>query len=195
MSAVEIRRGHAIDLIESVEEIHLLATDPPYAFGGAGGEHELSATVAVALREAAHRVVRGGWAVVFSAASWRSTYYMIEAVRGVLDPVRFGTWVKPRARSKVRTTGWAWASVNVIVLRRGPKSDYGSPVEMLDYIEAAPITNGRRAELPESVARWAVTPFVVGGGVMLDPFAGSGALCKAAADYGMHAIGFEREES
>jgi hypothetical protein len=43
------------------------------------------------------------------------------------------------------------------------------------------------------VARWAIEPFAIPGGDMLDPFAGSGALCRAAAAAGMHATGFEQE--
>lgn len=172
-------------------KIDLLITDPPYAFGGSGDEHEISATVAVTLREAATRMNRGAWAVVFCASSWRSTQYMADAMRGILTPVRTGTWVKPQSRSKVRTPGWAWASVNVLVLRKG-KSEHGCPSELLDWIEAPPVMNGRRAELPAAVADWSVAPFVVPGGLAVDPFAGSGALIDAAERAGMEGIGYER---
>ena len=192
---IELRRGHALDLIEAVDEIDLLCTDPPYAMGGEGAEHAVSATVATVLRESGRRLRRGGWAVVFCASSWRSTAYMVEAVRGVLEPVRFGTWVKPQARTKVRTPGWAWASVNVIVMRRPGKPGIGEPSELLDYISEPPLIVGRRACLPDRVARWAVAPFAVAGGTALDPFAGAGTLCAAASDGGMHAIGFEIEHS
>lgn len=171
--------------------IDLLATDPPYAFGGTGDEHELSATVAVTLREAASRLRVGSWAIIYCASSWRSTQYMVDAVRGILTPVRMGTWVKPASRSKVRTPGWAWASVNVLAFRKG-KAAVGSPADALDWIEAAPVKNGRRAELPGAVAEWSIRPFVVQGGLMVDPFAGSGALLAAAEGLGMETLGFER---
>lgn len=174
------------------EKIDLLVTDPPYAFGGTGEEHELSATVAVALREAAQRMRTGAWAVVFCASSWRSMHYMVDAVRGILVPVRTGRWVKPSARSKVRTPGWAWASVEVIAFRKG-KSAFGMPVSDLDWIEAEPIWDGRRAQLPPAVASWAVRPFVTAGGLAVDPFAGSGALLTASAELGMRTLGFERQ--
>jgi hypothetical protein len=190
-----IRRGHSVDLIADVPSFDLLVTDPPYAMGGQGAEHAVSATVATVLRESAHKLRRGGWAIVFAASSWRSTYYMVESVRGLLEPVRFGTWAKPTSRSKVRTPGWAWASVNVIVMRRPGKNPPGSPVVDLDYIVEPPVMDGRRAQLPPRVARWAVAPFAEPGGLMLDPFAGSGALCRAAADAGMSALGFEIEDS
>ena len=109
MSA-DIRQGHALDLIAAFDgPADLIATDPPYALSGEGAEHALSATVATTLREAAYRLRKGGWAIVFSASSWRSTYYMVESVRGILKPIRIGTWVKPVTKTKVRTPGWAWA--------------------------------------------------------------------------------------
>lgn len=186
-----ILRGHALDLIETAPPLDLIATDPPYAFGGSGGEHALSATVATVLREAARRLKRGHWAVVFAASSWRSVSYMIEAVRGILEPVRLGTWVKPKCRTKVQTAGWSWASVTAIVLRKGPKNAVGVPSPILDHITAEPVMDGRRAQLPAEVADWAVGPFAVQGGTLLDPFAGSGALLDAGTRAGMNGIGYE----
>lgn len=191
-SRVQIIEGDSLDLTQAFDRpIDLLITDPPYAFGGSGGEHALSATVAVVLREAARKMVPGSWAVIFAASSWRSTAYMVEAVRGVLEPVRIGTWTKPESRTKVATSGWKWASVNVIAFRKG-KSRELEASSLLDHICAAPVRNGRRAELPPAVADWAVAPFAVLGGVALDPFAGSGALPAAAERAGMQAFGFER---
>jgi hypothetical protein len=192
---IDIRRGHSLDLIEDFPEYDLLCTDPPYAMGGEGAEHAVSATVATVLRESGKRLRRGGWAVVFAASSWRSTAYMVESVRGVLEPIRFGTWVKPAARTKVRTPGWAWASVNVIVFRRPGKPGIGEPSELLDHITEPPLIVGRRACLPPRVAAWSVAPFAVPGGVALDPFTGTGALLNAASDVGMTSIGFEIEGS
>lgn len=188
----ELREGDALELVLGFEQtIDLLVSDPPYAFGGSGGEHELSATVAVVLREAAAKLRPGSWAVIFAASSWRSTSYMVDAVRGILDPVRIGTWAKPESRTKVATAGWRWASVNAIAFRKGKSRDLEAS-SLLDHITAAPVKNGRRAELPPGVADWAVAPFAVPGGVFLDPFAGSGTLPAAAERAGMQAFGFER---
>ena len=134
--------------------------------------------------------------VVMCAASWRSTAYMVEAVRGIVEPVRIATWCKPAARTKVRTKGWAWASVNVIAFRKGKSlGDEGQhpyhEAPELDHITAPPLTRGRRAELPPQVALWMVRPFAVRDGLMLDPFAGSGALVAAAERCGMRGLGFE----
>lgn len=188
----DIRQGHALDLIAAFGgSADLIVTDPPYALSGEGAEHAISATVACVLRESAYRLRKGGWAVVFAASSWRSTCYMVEAVRGILVPVRIGTWIKPAAKTKVRTPGWAWASVNAVVFRRPGAPGLGNPSPLLDYVIAAPVINGRRAEMPPQVARWAVAPFAVEGGVMLDPFAGSTVLCEAAEQAGMRAVGFD----
>lgn len=189
-----IKRGDALDLI-LLEEPRpaLIATDPPYAFGGSGDEHAISATVAIVLREAAQRLQKGRWMLVMCASSWRSTSYMVESVRGTgLEPVRIATWCKPAARTKVETTGWKWASVNVIAFRKGKAIDDCSASD-LDHITMPPVINGRRAELPAEVAMWMVKPFAVPGAKMIDPFAGSGALVTAARECGMDAVGFEKQ--
>lgn len=187
-----IHRGDALDLMSTIEKVDLIVTDPPYAFGGSGEEHAISATVAIVLREAARKLKPGGWMIIYCASSWRSAMYMAEAVRGIVEPVRFGTWVKPKARSKTRTPGWAWTSVKVIACRNGKSADI-SPSDELDWIMCEPVTKGRRAQLPAEVAMWSVRPFAVPGGTMLDPFAGSGAILKAASECGMNAIGFEKD--
>lgn len=188
-----IFRGDALELITSQNaRLALVATDPPYAFGGSGDEHAISATVAIVLREAAQRLAKGRWMLVMCASSWRSTSYMVEAVRGVVEPVRIATWCKPAARTKVETTGWKWASVNVIAFRKG-KAIGDCPASDLDHITSPPVINGRRAELPREVATWMVKPFAVPGELMLDPFAGSGALVAAASECGMTAIGYEKQ--
>jgi tRNA G10 N-methylase Trm11 len=186
------KTGDSLDLILQETTVpDLIVTDPPYAFGGSGSEHAISATVAVVLREAAQRLAKGRWMLVMCASSWRSTAYMVEAVRGVVEPVRIATWCKPAARTKVETTGWKWASVNVVAFRKGKALD-DCPASDLDHITAAPLTVGRRAELPPEVALWMVKPFAVSGGTLLDPFAGSGAILRAAEACGMHAIGYEK---
>jgi DNA modification methylase len=190
---MNIIRGDSLDLLSMFgEEYDLIATDPPYAFGGSGDEHAISATVAVVLRESAMRLKPGRWMLVMCAASWRSTTYMAEAVRGIVEPVRIATWCKPKARTKVSTSGWLWASVNVIAFRKGKALDPAAS-DILDHITAPPIIKGRRAELPPEVAKWMVSPYSVTGGKFLDPFAGSGALVAAAESCGMDATGYEKQ--
>lgn len=187
-----ILQGDSLELLDAFTETpDLIVTDPPYAFGGSGDEHAISATVAVVLRESGKRLAKGRWMLVMCASSWRSTAYMVEALRGVVDPVRIATWNKPIVRTKTRTTGWQWASVNVIAFRKGKAADK-EPADFLDHILASPITKGRRAQLPPQVADWMVQPFAVEGGLLLDPFAGSGAIIDAAHRAGMRGVGFEK---
>jgi len=190
-----IHAGDALDLIlEFGERPDLIVTDPPYAFGGTGDEHAISATVAVVLREAATRLAKGRWMLVMCASSWRSQAYMVESVRGIVEPVRTLTWCKPVARGKTRTAGPLWASVKVIAFRKG-KAAESEPCDLLDHITAPPVINGRRAELPAAVADWMVRPYAVPAGLLLDPFAGSGAIVAAAERIGMRGVGFERSPS
>lgn len=190
-----INRGDSLELLQlMVDEPDLIVTDPPYAFGGDGEEHAISATVAIVLRESAMRLKKGHWMLVMCASSWRSTAYMVESVRGILEPTRTAHWGKPIARGKTRTTGWQWASVNVLAFRKG-RAVENVPSDILDHIIAPPVINGRRAELPPEVADWMVKPFAIQGGLLLDPFAGSGAILKAGERAGMRTIGFERQET
>lgn len=187
-----IKLGHAVDLLRDCGPLDLVVTDPPYAFTGSGPEHELTASVAIALREAAQKLTTGSWMLVFCAASWRSVNYTIESCRGVLDPVRIGTWVKLNPRSRAVIPGWKWSTVPVIAMRKGPKNrEELKPSQILDHIIAAPETTGRRAKLPDAVCRWAVEPFAIPGGKFLDPFAGSGGLVLAAEQFGMDATGYD----
>ena len=187
---MNLKYGHALDLLSAeTDKFDLVATDPPYAFGGSGSEHALSATVAIVLRECAARLAKDRWMLVMCASSWRSTSYMVEAVRNVLEPVRIGTWCKPAVQTRVSTAGWAWASVNVILFRKGRPET--ASLSLPDWIEADIVKRGRRAELPAAVADWVVAPYAFPGGRMLDPFAGSGALCAAAERCGMQATGYE----
>jgi DNA modification methylase len=170
----------------------LIVTDPPYAFSGQGAEHEMTATVAIVLRESAAFLKPGGWMLVMCASSWRGTAYMVEALRGKLLPVRIATWCKPTAKTKTRTAGWAWASVNVVAFRAGKSDAFTLQSDVLDHITAAPLMNGRRAQLPPEVADWLVAPFAVPDGTLFDPFAGSAEILRAANRVGMNAIGIER---
>ena len=194
-----IIRGNSVDLLQDIphKSIDLIVTDPPYAFGGSGTEHEVSASVAIALREAAYRLKIGHWMLVMCASSWRSIAYMVEATRGILQPVRVATWTKPESKTKVKTAGWNWATVSVVAMRRGPKNGKDVPdgCSLLDHISCPPVTNGRRAELPPEVCDWCVSPFAIPGGQFLDIFAGSGVLVQAAEKAGMIGTGFEIQDS
>jgi DNA modification methylase len=183
--------GDALDLISAFEEVpDIVVTDPPYALRGDGDEHAISATVAIVLREAAKKLKKGGWMLVMCASSWRSQAYMVESVRGIVEPVRTLTWCKPVARTKAKTSGPAFASVQVLAFKKG-KSE-ALPSDQLDHITMPVVTNGRRAELPPEVADWLVRAYGRPGDLLLDPFAGSGAILEAASRAGIRAVGFEK---
>lgn len=187
----ELIKGDALDLISAFDLTpEIIVTDPPYALRGDGDEHAISATVAIVLRESALKLAKGGWMLVMCASSWRSQAYMVESVRGILEPVRTLTWCKPSARTKARTSGPSFASVQVLAFKKG--KSLVEPADILDHITAPPLTVGRRAQLPPEVADWMVTAYGRPGQLLLDPFAGSGAILDAASRAGLKAIGFEK---
>lgn len=102
-------------------------------------------------------------------------------------------WVKPGARPQMGRFGAAaeylvWGSA-------GPMRE-GTDVGCLPgYIEAPPVPTADRehqTQKPEKVMRWAVR-ICPPGGVILDPFAGSGSTGVAALLEGRRFIGIERE--
>lgn len=197
MSKIHMINRDSVECLQTWDTpIDLIVTDPPYAFSGYGAEHELTASVAIVLRESAKHLKRGSWMIVYSASSWRSISYIVESVRPILSPVRIASWIKPKSKTKVRTVGWNWSTVAIIAMRKGPKNrtrldqfDDFDP----DYISCNPLTTGRRAELPDKVALWSIKPFIIPNGVFLDPFAGSYKLTKIASKLGMIAYGIEKD--
>lgn len=156
-----VHRGDAVELIEPYSSLDLVVTDPPYAFGGSGQEHAVTATVAIVLRECAYRLKRGSWMVVFCASSWRSISYMVEAVKGTgVAPVRIGSWVKPISKTKVKTVGWSWSTVAAVAMRKGPKNrgDLSvDPESALDWIESEVVQAG---VAPSFRALFVIGPFI-----------------------------------
>jgi DNA modification methylase len=81
--------------------------------------------------------------------------------------------------------------VNVVAFRAGKSAIECTNSPRVDHITASPVVCGRRAQLPPEVADWMVEPFAVPGGRLLDPFAGSGEILRAAERAGMRATGIE----
>lgn len=118
---------------------------------------------------------------------------MVESVRGIVQPIRIGTWCKAGSKTKVRSGGWRFATAKVIVFKKGNPIVRTSDV--LDYIVCPTLKTGRRAQLPKEVTEWMLEPYAIPGGTFLDPFAGSGALLLAAESKGMKAQGFEIQKT
>jgi site-specific DNA-methyltransferase (adenine-specific) len=79
-----------------------------------------------------------------------------------------------------------------------PTKAKGTPTRCADVVEVAPRANAgaedHPAPYPPALAEWCVRLIGPPGGVVLDPFAGSGSTLVAAVALGRPAIGIEKEE-
>jgi len=213
----EIRQGDALPMLRDLPacSVDAVVTDPPYSSGGQfrgdragpqtnrkyirGEDHELpeiegdsrdqrafTLWCSIWLAEAWRATRPGGAAVV--ATDWRQLGSVVDAIlvagwvyRGIVP------WVKPSARPQL---GRFRASTEFFVWgTRGPcpQTDECHP----GYFEcSAPRDREHPTEKPEAVMRGLVR-IAPAGGLVLDPFAGSGTTLVAALAEGRRALGFE----
>lgn len=201
--------------------VHAVITDPPYSSGGAFRSDRSQATVAKYVRseardraapdfagdnrdhrgfvawfgiwaEEARRVVRDdGLLLVFT--DWRQLPATSDAIqcggwiwRGILP------WVKPHGRPsplfRSQCEFVLWATKGPLPATNGPVS----PIVLPGFYSVPHVATGRvhQAEKPVDLMR-ALCRCVPFGGVVLDPFAGSGATLAGAVAEGRRALGFE----
>jgi DNA modification methylase len=197
---IEIINADALETLvgwNGARRFDLVVTDPPFSSGNQGiPENELTANVILALHEAAKLVKPGGWMLVMSASSDRSLSFVRGAVSKVLVPVRIAPWCRVGAKSIAKDAGWNFDTYLVSAFRRkkGRKDKKEQKTEsrrIPGYIVAAPLKHGRRFALPSEVADWMIGPFAMPGGTLLDPFAGSFEIVRAAERAGMHGVGID----
>ena len=217
---ITIYHGNALEVIPELSGIEAVITDPPYSSGGAMRSDRMSSTVAKYVQSGTmayrpefsgdNRDQRGYFAwsslwmsfalfvskpsahlIVFT--DWRQLPVTTDAVqsggwvwRGI------GTWWKPGCRMQ---RGGLSSSAEYVVWGTAGSWDHENPhapqnVFRHGYQEKEKV---HIAGKPKAVMEWLV-PLCPEGGVLLDPFMGSGTTLRAAKDLGRKAIGIEIEE-
>ena len=216
---VELRHGDALLLMREVEDesVDLVLTDPPYSSGGMfRGDRAGQSTSAkyVQTGTIAERVDFDGdsrdqrsflaWASLWLAECWRAT-----KVGG--SCLVFTDWRQlPTMTDAVQAGGWIWRGIVVWdkTANTRPRSGFSARAEYLVWgtrgpfdadiylpgviVAATPRGDERRhmTEKPIGLLEQLIA-ICPAGGLVLDPFVGSGSTLDAARNQGRRALGFE----
>jgi site-specific DNA-methyltransferase (adenine-specific) len=218
--AVTIYHGESLFILPEISAFDALVTDPPYSSGGAFRGDRTMGVVSkyVQTGTIGERTEFSGdnrdsrpylaWVSLWMAAALRS------AVPGAMCAL-FTDWRQlPITTDAIQAGGWVWRGIGVWdkkegtrprlgVLRAqsefvvwgssGPMNDL-NPVALPGVIrESGQINKEHIAQKPEVVLGWLIQ-LAPPGGVVLDPFMGSGTTLYAAKATGRKAIGIEIEE-
>lgn len=220
---VDIYHANALDLIESLPPctVDALVTDPPYSSGGQFRGDRVASAVSKYVQSGtlAYRPDFGGdnrdQRSFFAWCAWWLTYALAVA-KPSAHALIFSDWRQvPTTTDAVQAGGWVWRGLGTwhkpgIRMQRGGLShsaeyviwgtngpwsrehDY-SPQNVFRCAPVASATKVHVAEKPEDVMAWLVRLAPIGG-VVLDPFMGSGATLAAAKAFGRRAIGGDVDE-
>lgn len=220
---ITIYHGEALEIIPDLPEFDALITDPPYSSGGAFRGDRTMSTVAKYVQsgqQAARSEFSGDtrdqhsylvWVGLWSGAALRI------ARPGAFAAI-FTDWRQlPTTTDAIQVGGWVWRGVGVWDKTPAARPRLGcltSQAEFVVWGTAGPIDATRNpvalagvltalsprgddkehiAEKPISVMTW-LGQLAPPGGLILDPFMGSGTTLRAAKDLGRRAIGIEIEE-
>jgi DNA modification methylase len=196
IGATRLYLGDAAEIVPQLEMVDLVLTDPPYAAGASRSEWRTTASVAIALRESAAKVRKGGAMLAFTTTSGRGIEFTLGAVGGALAFNRLLIWHKAFVNSRVAGP-WRWDAVSILCFGR---ASWGRPEYSSVFKSAGPSSKANRgsgkhpAELPDGVADWLFTPFAAAEPVTLDSFCGTGQLLAPAHRLGLPCVGIDIEE-
>jgi len=173
-----IYHGDCRDVLPQLSEpVDLVLTDPPYGLDFRGAEWDSEIPDWLPLARATAPIV------IFTTAPLTMWDYP--------RPDWVNCWARPASNARSTSGGFShWSPVLV----------YGKPKFPTDYISlhaiqnAAPAWNTHPSPKPERLYRWLVQHGSPEGGLVVDPFMGSGTTLRAALDLGRKAIGIELEE-
>lgn len=202
-SGITIYHGDVFDVLPELSSVDLVIADPPYSFGMASTFSEGKAGSWGDMMNGARwygswliecrrlTAARQGAAWVFN--SWRSFPVLARAAMEAPWPIESllvwdKQWIGPGGQRGLRP------SYELVALFAQPDfqlANRGLP-DIWQCQWSAIKPNGHPAEKPEALISRLIRES--GGGLILDPFMGSGTTLRAAKDLGRKAIGIEIEE-
>jgi len=203
-----ILHGDCLELLHTLPDasVDAVVTDPPYMIGassvgsgsaksGTWADMENAAYWYAAWFTETKRILRlTGFLAVFT--NWRSLPTLMRALTlAKMMPtsclVWDKMWIGPGGRNGLRPR---YELVLVSAMPDAVVPDRAAPdIFACKWMAGNMKTTSHPAEKPVAVMQHLCRLLVPAGGVVLDPFAGSGTTCVAARDEGMRYLGMERE--
>jgi DNA modification methylase len=206
--------GHQLQLIDAVEgtrtlhdgSIHLVCTDPPYGMDAQdhveAGPHpyndkwEYIRGIFVSLFPELVRVMAPK-SHLYLFTTFEHTHEVMEMLRDVGLDVwpRPLIWVRNTQHAVVPYLGPLYQYECIIFANKGKRPVNVQQSDVLNYNAVSVSEKRHKAEKPvpliENLLRRSINP----GGVVLDPFCGSGPIFEAATNVSCTAIGFDTDPS
>jgi site-specific DNA-methyltransferase (adenine-specific) len=191
------------DVLADLAPVALTLTDPPYNSGQPYEGYDDR------IDPAAYQAWLAG--IFRDCGRLAAELVYFPGTRNLLDVRAF----LPEGFRPVRTLGWhrrefagdkwlggpamcwepvIWASRAAVPAFNRIYGPAGRDFLVIPSIRTDPYAKRHPCPKPLAVTRWLVGLFCPPGGTLLDPFAGSGAILRAAADLGRAAIGIEQAE-
>ena len=176
---MRIDRGTCRDVLPALSA-DAVVTDPPYGINFAGDPTKWRERAGHAPEEWDLERFSDIELIVRAAPKvcvWGGNYYELPPSRGWL------VWVKPDAPPTMSSVEMCWTSLDM---------------NSAHIIHSIAATNkerlGHPTQKPLPVIKWSIGRMGISGGVVLDPFCGSGTTLRAALDLGLGGSGIEIEE-
>ncbi len=220
---VQLYLGDCLEVLPTLApgSVDAVVTDPPYSSGGAFRSDRTQKTVAKYVKTGAIETCRDEFsgdnrdqrAFLAWCSMWLLRCHDLVADGGVL--VLFIDWRQlPILTDAIQCGGWCWRGIAtwwkpgvrmvrgrfsssaeyVLYASRGVPTDGESSPQ--NVFQCAPVPGDEKehvAQKPVDVLQWAAS-VAVAGGIILDPFAGSGTAGVAAIRSGRKYVGIEKDE-
>lgn len=198
---ITIWHGDATEILPSIGGVDAVVTDPPYKlsqeYGTSVDSDNLAAVAGLYLTAPlmCSALVDGGMAGVFYDT--RILPFGLDAFRRSGFRYMRNLTLYRRAGNAHALNGWMSTSDFVLLFSKpGRRPEFHGRLEHDTYVKAQLESEswGHPAQKPLSFVQSIVGNLTPPGGIVLDPYMGSGTTLRAAKDLGRKAIGVELEE-